>query len=92
MKFKLLSVINRDYEEMLERTKEREYIRRVKNISKILEKIYDLKVKVIEHKVATCENQEDVQKQSPRDALQKWCTQKFQKVHRKTPVPEILFE
>ena len=74
MKFKLLSVINRDYEEMLERTKEREYIRRVKNISKILEKIYDLKVKVIEHKVAAGENQEDVQKQSPRDVLQKWCT------------------
>ena len=91
MKFKLLSVINRDYEEMLERTKEREYIRRVKNISKILEKIYDLKVKAIEHKVAAGENQEDVQKQSPRDVLQKWCTLKFQKVHRKIPVPEILF-
>ena len=69
MKFKLLSVINRDYEEMLERTKEREYIRRVKNISKILEKIYDLKVKAVEHKVAAGENLEDVQKQSPRDVL-----------------------
>ena len=54
---------------MLERTKEREYSRRVKIISKILEKIYDLKVKAIEHKVAAGENQEDVQKQSPRDVL-----------------------
>ena len=69
MKLKLLSVINRDYEEVLERTKEKEHIRRVKNISKILEKIYDLKVKAVEHKVAAGENQEDVQKQSPRDVL-----------------------
>ena len=45
MKFKLLTVINRDYEARLQRAKEREYTRRVKDISKILEEIYDLKIK-----------------------------------------------
>ena len=60
MKFKLLTVINRDYEAMSERAKERVYTRRVKNISKILEEIYDLKIKVTEHKVAADENQENI--------------------------------
>ena len=60
MKFKLLAVINRDYEAMPERAKERVYTRGAKNISKILEEIYDLKIKVIEYKVAADENQEDV--------------------------------
>ena len=57
MKFKLLTVINRDYEAMLERAKEREYTCRVKDISKILKEIYNLKIKAIEHKLAADENQ-----------------------------------
>ena len=57
MKFELLTVINRDYEAMLQREKEREYTRRVKDISKILEEIYNQKFKAIEHKVATNVNQ-----------------------------------
>ena len=60
MKFKLLTVINRDYEAMSERAKERVYTRGVKNISKILEEIYDLKIKVTGHKVVADENQEDI--------------------------------
>ena len=60
MKFKLLTVINRDYEAMLQRAKERECTRRVNDISKILEEIYDLKIKAMEHKVAANENQEDI--------------------------------
>ena len=44
---------------MLDPAKEGEYTRRVKDISKILEEIYDLKIKNIEHKVAADENQED---------------------------------
>ena len=60
MKFRLLTVTNRDYEEMLQCAKEREYTRRVKDISKILEEIYDLKIKATEHKVAAEENQEDI--------------------------------
>ena len=39
MRFKLLTVINRDYEAMLERDQEREYTQRVKHILKILEEI-----------------------------------------------------
>ena len=58
MKFKLLTVINRDFEAMLERTKKKRIIQRVKNLSKILEEIYDLKIKDIENKVAVEENQE----------------------------------
>ena len=59
MKFKLLTVINRDYEAMLERAKKKRIIQRAKNLSKILEEIYDLKIKDIENKVAAEENQED---------------------------------
>ena len=50
MKFKLLAVINRDPEAMLERARERAYTRRVKAISKILEEINDLKIMAIEKK------------------------------------------
>ena len=57
-KFKLLTVINRDYEAMLERAKKKRIIQRAKNLSKILEEIYDLKIKDIENKVAAEENQE----------------------------------
>ena len=59
MKFKLLTVIKRDYEAMLERAKKKRIIQRAKNLSKILEEIYDLKIKDIENKVAAEENQED---------------------------------
>ena len=60
MKFKLFTVTNRDYEAMLQRANERECTRRVKDISKILEEIYDLKIKAMENKVAVNENQEDI--------------------------------
>ena len=60
MKFRLLTVIKRDFEAMLERAKEREYTQEVKDISKILEEICNLKIKAIEHKVAADGKQEDI--------------------------------
>ena len=45
---------------MLERAKERLYTWRVKDISKILEEIYDPKTKAIEHKVTADDKQEDI--------------------------------
>ena len=60
IKFKLFTVINRDYEAMLERMKEREFTRRVKDISKILKEIYGLKIKTIEHKVIADKKQEGI--------------------------------
>ena len=60
MKFELFTVINKDYEAMLERAKEREHTRRVKDISKILEEINGLKIKATKHKVAADEKQEDI--------------------------------
>ena len=57
MRFKLLTVINRDYEAMLERDQEREYTQRVKHILKILEEIQDLEIIAIEYKVAADEKQ-----------------------------------
>ena len=46
IEFKPLTVINRDYEAMLRRGKEGEYTRIVKGISKILEEINYLKIKL----------------------------------------------
>lgn len=43
---------------MLENGEDREYTRRVKDNSKILEETYDLKIKTSEHKVAADEKQE----------------------------------
>ena len=45
---------------MSERAKEREYTQRLKDISNILEEMYDPKIKAIEHKVAADEKQEDI--------------------------------
>ena len=41
-KLKLLTVLNRDYDAMLARGKEREYNWKVKDISNILEEVYNL--------------------------------------------------
>ena len=60
IKFKLFTVINRDCEAMFGRMKEIEYTRRVKDISKILEEIYGLKIKAIEHKVTADKKQEGI--------------------------------
>ena len=46
IEFKPLTVINRDYEAMLRRGKEGEYTGIVKGISKILEEINYLKIKL----------------------------------------------
>ena len=43
---------------MLENGEDREYTRRVKDNSKVLEETYDLKIKTSEHKVAADEKQE----------------------------------
>ena len=51
MKFKLLAVINRDYEAMLEREKERKYTGRVKDISKDFRGNIRSENQSIEHKV-----------------------------------------
>ena len=60
LKFKLMIVINRDYEATLERTIEREYTRGVRETLKVLEEIYNLKITAIEHKVEADKKQKDI--------------------------------
>ena len=60
IKFKLMTVTNRYYKTKIERVKETEYTQSVKDISKILQEIYNLKIKAIEQKVQADENQEDI--------------------------------
>ena len=60
IKFKLITVISRYYKTKIECLKEIEYTQSVKDISKILEEIYDLKIKAIEHKIPADKHQKDI--------------------------------
>ena len=63
LKLKLLRLMisNRDHQAMLERGKEREYNLRIKNISKILRKEYNLKIKFMEPNIPDNEIQEEIE-------------------------------
>ena len=63
LKLKLLRlmVLNRDHEAILERGKEREYNLRIKDISKILREVYNLKIKFMEPNIPDNEIQEEIE-------------------------------
>ena len=63
LKLKLLRlmVLNRDHEAMLQRGKEREYNLRIKDISKILREVYNLKIKFMEPIIPDNEIQEEIE-------------------------------
>lgn len=63
LKLKLLRlmVLNRDHEAMLQRGKEREYNLRIKDISKILREVYNLKIKFMEAIIPDNEIQEEIE-------------------------------